>query len=143
MPNDPDALMLRNKAALEQVNPIFDRINASWEKAEEFFRKQGILVPVDVCFDEDHQKEECYYIGLRKIGGKWRICAGEGSIHNPDPDFVNWAVITDTPVVQRSLLFKYLPRLMQALVASNESTVPRLQKSAEDAESILQSMGIE
>lgn len=140
MPKISNPLDVRNKAAIEKANPLYDRINKVWTKTEEFFRSKGILAPVEFTYDCDDHVE--YLFGLQKVSGKWRVCSGYAEHQRPDQDAV-WTVITDCPVEERVQLLKYVPRLFEELVKTNEAVVPALEKAANDAEEALRNLGLE
>ncbi|TXH16359.1 MAG: hypothetical protein E6R03_05600 [Hyphomicrobiaceae bacterium] len=139
MPVIPDPLDKRNKVAIEEAKPLYDRINKVWEKAEESFRKKGILAPVEYAYTDDDSGS--YSIGLQKFSGKWRICIGY--FHYSDPEqSTNWSLMTDAPIEDRVHCLQYLKNLYEALVKTNEELVPKLRKAAEDAEEVLRKLGI-
>ncbi len=140
MPKVPNPLDVRNKAAIEKATPLYDRINSVWEKTEEFLRSKGILAPVEFCYGGEEYGE--YYLGLQKIGGKWRICHGFFHYNSQDQQ-TDWSVITDTPIELRVELLKHVQDLFEALVKSNEAVVPKLEKAAQEAEETLRKLGLE
>lgn len=138
MPNPRIALDQRNQVAIAKASPLYDRINSVWEKAEDFFRSQGILAPVSYCYTGDHNSEQ--YLGLQKMSGKWRLC--HGYFNNSDPDGTEWKLITDEPIERRVSLLKYIAELYEKLVESNEAVIPKLENAAEEAEKTLLSLGL-
>jgi hypothetical protein len=136
----------RNAKALAQANPIYDRINMAWTKAEEHIQKLGVLAPVEMCYEEF--REYSWYLGVQKRNGKWRICHGEYNL-NEEVNFqgegeycTQWTAISDCNVELRIAMAKHLESVIEKVVETNEKTVAELEKSAETVELTLKKLGI-
>ena len=135
------ALSTRNEAAVKAANPLFGELNNTWEKIEDFFRKQGVLRPVETTLwtftmEMSPHAEDVgeYQIGIQKFKGKWRICFGTCYYQNPGTD---WQPITECPTDRRIELLDYVDRLYEALVKSNETYVPELEEAVQKSKKIL------
>lgn len=134
-----DELAARNAHIVAMAGPLYEKLNRSWERAEEFFKSRGILAPVALSYGGDDHSEEL--IGIQRISGKWRICVGY--LHYSDPDQNNnWTPICESSVELRSSLLTKIPQLFERLVKTNEEVIPRLEKAVIEAEYILNSFGV-
>lgn len=143
MPKEDGAFAQRNKAALKAVSPLFEDLNKSWERIEEFFRKQGILRSVQIPYasDEDGYGQPVaeYLIGLQKRRGEWRICYGEFWYANPTGE-ADWTPITEAGIEVRVKLLNHVTELFATLVKSNEEFVPELEQAVAMSHAVLEEL---
>lgn len=141
------ALIERNRMALKQVSPLFDQLNDSWAKIEDFFRRQGILQSAEHSYGElkhwhNPAESEVYgekLIGVQKIKGKWRICYGEFHHQHGDSD---WTPVSDCNVDVRTEMLNHVGKLFEVLVDANEKYVPELEQAVVKSHSVLDELGL-
>ena len=132
------SLVAKNRQIMAAAEPLYNQLNRSWDRAEEFFRNIGVLAPPMVPYGTDDCSVDV--LGIQKIGGKWRVCVG--NIHHNDPEQdPRWKPIVEEGVELRAHLLHKLPELLEALVKTNESVLPRLQRAIVEADHILNSLG--
>ncbi len=109
-----DALIQRNKEAMQQASPLFDELNKAWTKIEVFFRKQGILRDACLSIGSIEQwtpggPEDVAgrLIGVVKVSGKWRVCYGIEHYHHPG-DEINWTPVADCGTELRMELLEHV-----------------------------------
>lgn len=140
MPKLNAALIERNAAIIAQANPLYEQINQNWEKVEAFLKARGVLAPVSYWYDHDENGQE-FAIGIHKMSGKWRVCAGYS--HHSDPnEEETWTPISDVGIELRVALLDQIPALFGKLVESNENAVKALEEAAKKSSETLKALGI-
>ena len=142
------ALKKRNHEALSEVAPLFDQLNAAWEKIEDFFRSQGILAPTYIsyapleCWHNSVEPETVgeLVLGIEKIKGKWRIC--HSAYDYRQGEVGTWTPVSDCSTELRTELLDHVGKLFEKLVESNEKYVPEVQKAVAKSAAVLKELGI-
>lgn len=138
-PNE-STLAAKNLKLLEEADVLYQQINSNWELVEEKIRTSGVLMPVFIyLFNDDEGMDR--YLGLRKIQGKWRICAARQPASD-DEEPQGWVPVTDQSLEVRVSYLPFVPRLFEAVVQSNETVVQRLRDAAVQSNDAIAKLGL-
>ena len=140
-----DALVKRNQEAMKAVSPLFDELNKTWEKIEQFFRKQGILRDVELALkpleDVQYGPYADTLIGIQKRRGEWRICYGISHYNNPNQE-TDWTAIPECSTELRVELLDHVKDLFAELVKTNEEFIPELEQAVAKSHNVLEELGL-
>jgi len=127
----------RNDEVNKALETRFSQLNAAFEAHEAKLKAMMVPRDVSVVYKQyaDHPDnpggEYKFFIGLIKLGGKWRLCYG--SCHESwigdDDEGIDWKPIVDSSLEERMEAAEHLDKLREAIVMAKEKLVPVVENA--------------
>jgi len=131
---------IRNEDTIRDAKSLLSELSENWASIESALSDRGILKACQVgyhkIYDDRHTPPVGEHeIGVRKLGGVWRVCRGF-------MDFVSgergetWTPVVDLPIKDRIALLDHVEKLQEARVKSNAECVEDLKLANEKSKAI-------